>query len=107
MCGRRPSEYWGCFEFGPRGRAAAEVLLTVRRPCIGPSVLRLEGWGRPRPDLPPSRSWPSPWLAVIISKPSGDSYRPHGNLWDTLERFSLWSSVDPLTVREREKRLGP
>lgn len=57
--------------------------------------------GRARPDLQMSRSWPSPWLAVIISKPSGDGCGPHSNLWDTLQRFSLWSSVDPLTVRER------
>ena len=62
------------------------------------------GVGRARPDLQMSRSWPSPWLAVIISKPSGDGCGPHSNLWDTLERFSLWSSVEPLTVRERERR---
>lgn len=62
--------------------------------------------GRARPDLQMSRSWPSPWLAVIISKPSGDGCGPHSNLWDTLQRFSLWSSVDPLTVREREET-GP
>ena len=66
------------------------------------------GVGRARPDLQMSRSWPSPWLAVIISKPSGDGCGPHSNLWDTLERFSLWSSVEPLTVREREREeTGP
>lgn len=100
VCGRKPSEYWGCFQFGPqegscRGDAYYEEALYWAE-CV-----EVGGVGRARPDLQTSRSWPHPWLAVIISKSSGDSCGPHGNLWDTVERFSLWSSVDPLTVREK------